>query len=141
MCTYTISSKWHVCWFASILLVLPLLAGCQLAQPTFARVASDAGSTFSASSTTMTYVHAGKIPVAYASSSFDNYQSQLSGLDQQLPSLQGAPDRRSVSQLLALYTSAMRAVDHPCLVASCGWRTQLTAPDRASQAFLKAGGS
>ncbi len=120
---------------------LLLLTGCQLAQPAFARVAGDAGSTFAAAAITMKYVHTGKILPAYASSSFDNYQSQLSGLDQQLPTLQGAPDRRSVSQLLALYTSAMQAINHPCIAASCDWRAQLSALDRASQAFLKASGS
>jgi len=128
-------------WLVSMLVLLLLLTGCQLGQPAFARTAGDAGSTFAAASTTLTYAHTGKIPLSYALSSFDNYQSQLSGLDQQLPTLQGAPNRRSVSQLLALYISAMQTINHPCLVSSCEWRSQLTMLNRASQAFLKAGGS
>jgi len=73
------------------LLVLPVMAsGCQLAQPAFARTAANAGSAFAAASTTLSYAHEGKITYAYASSSFVNYQSELSRLDQALPAQQGA---------------------------------------------------
>ena len=77
---------------------------------------------------------------AYASSSFVNYQSELSGLDQTLPAQQGAPDRRTVEHLLNLYKSAMQAVNVPCLDESCDWHAQVAALERASEAFLKAGG-
>ncbi|HET9922209.1 MAG TPA: hypothetical protein VFQ30_20430 [Ktedonobacteraceae bacterium] len=121
-------------------LLLFLLTGCQFTQSPFVITVGNAGAEFAAASTTLTYVHTNKISIQYAQASFMNYQSQLSGLDQQLPSQQGAPDKRTLEHLLALYRPAMRAVNHPCLAEGCNWRAQVTLLDRASQAFLKAGG-
>ncbi len=64
-----------------LLILLLLLTGCQLTQSAFARTAGNAGSAFAAASTTLTYAHERKITNAYASSSFENFQSELSGLD------------------------------------------------------------
>src|SRR5690349_16273025 len=69
--------------YAIILLLLLLLTGCQMTQSGFARTANDAGSAFAAASTTLTYAHTGKLTTAYAQTSFENYQSELSGVDQQ----------------------------------------------------------
>ena len=69
-----------------------------------------------------------------------NFQSELEGVGQQLPSLQGATDARTVHRLVALYTPAAQAVAHPCLDPTCNWRAQLAALHRAAAAFLKAGG-
>lgn len=90
---------------------------------------------------TLTYAHEGKITYAYAASSFVNYRSELDGLDQQLPSQSGAPDARTVQHLIDLYKPAIQAVDSPCLNESCDWRTQVAVMNRASEAFLQAGGS
>ena len=124
-----------------LLALLVMVSACQLAQSAFAITASNAGSAFAAASTTLSYAHEGKITYVYASSSFVNYQSELGGLDQALSSQAGAPDKRTVQRLLELYKLAMQAVNAPCLSASCNWRAQVAALNRASKAFLEAGGS
>jgi len=125
--------------------LLPILfltfTSCQFTQSAFAKTTGDAGAAFAAASTALSYAHQGKITYAYAASSFVNYQSELNGLDQQLPSQQGAPDMRTVQHLIDLYRPAIRAVDSPCLNEACNWRTQVTVLNRASEAFLQAGGS
>ena len=110
-----------------MLLVLLTVTGCQLTQSAFSRTVGNAGAVFSAASTTLSYAHEGKITSAYAQASFVNYQSELDGLDQQLPSQH-------------LYRPAMQAVIQPCLEESCHWQAQVAALNRASQAFLMAGG-
>lgn len=134
------SRDYTVCFLLPILLLLTLTS-CQFTQSAFAKTTGDAGVAFAAASTTLSYAHEGKITYAYASSSFVNYQSELDGLNQQLPAQQGAPDAHTVEHLIALYMPAIRAVDSPCLSVSCDWRTQIAALNRASQAFLQAGGS
>ena len=125
-----------------LLLILSVMTvGCQLTQSAFVKTAGDAGSGFAAASTTLTYLHQGKISKGYAASSFINYASELDGLDQTLPSLAGAPDSRTLQRLLNLYKPADRVVDAPCLDASCDWRAQVAALDRASKAFLEVGNS
>jgi len=124
-----------------LLLLCFLTTGCQLTQDAFSRMAGNAGAAFAAAATTLSYAHQGKITDAYASSSFVNYQSELSGLDQTLPAQQGAPDRRTVEHLLNLYKPAMQAVNVQCLDESCDWHAQVAALERASEALLKAGGS
>jgi len=105
------------CCAGFLLLVLLMTTGCQLTQSAFSRTVGNAGAAFSAASTTLTYAHDGKITSAYAQSSFENYQSELNGLDQQLLSQQGAPDKRTVQHLLDLYRPAMQAINQPCLMA------------------------
>ncbi|GAC1342436.1 MAG: hypothetical protein NVSMB27_01320 [Ktedonobacteraceae bacterium] len=112
---------WRNYAIALMLFVLLGTTGCQLAQPAFTRTAGNAGSAFAAALTTLTYTHEGKITQAYASSSFVNYQSELRGLDQTLPSQQGAPDKRTIQHLLDLYKPAMAAINAPCLAGSCDW--------------------
>ena len=124
----------------SLCVLLFVLTGCQFAQSAFTRTASDAGSALAAASTTLTYAHAGKLTMAYTKASFESYQSELSGIDQQLSAQQGSPDTRTVQHLLALYKTAMQAINQPCLDASCNWHAQITALTQASNAFLKAGG-
>ncbi len=72
--------------------------------------------------------------------SFESYQSELSGIDQQLASQQGSPDTHTVQHLLNLYKTAMQAINQPCLEATCDWHAQVSALNQASNAFLKAGG-
>jgi hypothetical protein len=131
----------HRAIFALIFVALLLVtSGCQLTQSSFARTANNAGAAFAAASLTLSYVHEGKITYAYARSTFMSYQSELQGLDQQIPSQAGAADMQTVRLLLDTYRSAMQVVNQPCLDASCNWRPQLASLDRASKAFLKAGG-
>ncbi len=120
--------------------LLCMLTGCQIAQSSFARTVSNAGAAFAAAETTLTYAHTGKLTMAYAKASFESYQSELSGIDQQLPSQKGSPDTHTVQHLLDLYKTAMQAVNQPCLDATCNWHAQVTALHQASSAFLKAGG-
>ena len=129
----------------SVYFLLPVLlltiTACQFTQSAFSKTTSNAGAAFAAASTTLTYAHEGKITYAYAASSFVNYRSELDGLDQQLSSQQGALDVRTVQHLIDLYKPAIHAVDSPCLNESCDWRTQIAVMNRASEAFLQAGGS
>ncbi|HLH63823.1 MAG TPA: hypothetical protein VKV20_19260 [Ktedonobacteraceae bacterium] len=125
-----------------LLVLLLLLTSCQFTQSAFARTASNTGAGFAAASTTLSYMHQGKITYQYAVSSFVNFRSELDGLDrQQLLSQQGAPDMRAVQHLIDLYKPAIQAVDSPCLSTSCDWRGQVAALNKASEAFLQAGGS
>ena len=127
-------------WLLLLLPLLLLLNGCQAAQSTFANTAGNAGAAFSAASTTLSYTHEGKITEAYARSSFINFQSELNGLDQSLPSQNGTPDRLTMQHLLMLYHKAMQIINVPCLQMTCDWHNQLATLDQASEAFLKAGG-
>ncbi len=124
-----------------LVILLAFATGCQLTQSAFSRIAGDTGAAFAAAATTLQYVHDGKISTNYASASFMSFQSELSGLNSLLPSQQGVPDTQTLHRLLDLYSSAMVAVNHPCLDESCDWQAQLTILKRASEAFLKAGGS
>ncbi|HEX3272504.1 MAG TPA: hypothetical protein VHR15_17800 [Ktedonobacterales bacterium] len=114
------------------------LSGCAATQSDFTRQTASAGGEFAAAALTLAGAHQGRLTFAYARGSFVNYQSQLDGLDAQLPGLQGAPDEASVHHLLALYAPAMRAVEQPCLDTACDWRAQVNALNRASAAFLRA---
>ena len=120
--------------------LLTLTTGCQVNQQAFERIAGDAGAAFSAASTTLNYFHHGQITNLYARASFEEYQQELGGLDQQLPLQQGVPDKHTIEQLLVVYKQAMQVIDHPCLDTLCNWHIQLASLDRASQTFLKAGG-
>ncbi|HZU69466.1 MAG TPA: hypothetical protein VFA09_19470 [Ktedonobacteraceae bacterium] len=133
-------------WNYGLTLLLPVLlialTSCQFTQSAFAHTASNTGAGFAAASTMLSYMHQGKITYQYAASSFVNFRSELDGLDrQQLLSQQGAPDMRAVQHLFDLYKPAIQAVDSPCLSASCDWRGQVAALNKASEAFLQAGGS
>lgn len=130
-----------VSFLLPLVLTVLLCSGCQFVQSAFANTTDNAGAAFAAASTTLTYAHSGKITGAYAASSFINFQSELDGLDQKLPSTPGAPSGRVVQRLLGFYKTAIRAVDAPCLNASCDWRGQVAALDRASKAFLEASNS
>ncbi len=127
--------------FLLLILLVMMVTGCQFTQAAFPRTASNAGSAFAAAATTLAYAHAGKVTYAYAAASFVNYQSELDGLDQTLPSQRGAPDKHTVQRLLNLYKVAIKAVDSPCLSNSCDWRSQVDALNRTSKAFLEVASS
>lgn len=125
---------------AGVYLLLALtISACSLTQSPFVRMVDGAGGTFSAAATTLTYFHQGKLPRTYTISNFAGYESQLDGLDQQLPAQQGADNRATVKRLLALYRPAMQVVQQPCLESSCDWRGQVTTLERASRAFVEVG--
>jgi hypothetical protein len=126
-------------WLLLLLLLLLLLNSCQIAQSTFAKTAANAGANFAAASTTLAYVHKGKITAAYARSSFINFQSELNGLDQSLSAQGGIPDRHTQQYLLTLYHKATPIINNPCLQTNCDWRGQVATLEQTSKAFLKAG--
>lgn len=113
-----------------------ILAGCQFSQSRFSQTVNNAGSAFAAAATTLQYAHTGRLTYAYASSSFEVYRSELSGVEQTMASSGNAG-----AQLLAPLQAAMQAVNTPCLQDACNWRAQVAALNRASQVFLKAGSS
>ena len=128
-----------------VLIVIPLLSivlslsGCQFTQSAFDKTVGNAGSAFAAASTTLRYFHQGKLLQTYTQASFEGYQSELDNVDQQLPSQSGAPDTKTVRQLLVVYNPAIHAIDNPCLTTHCDWQTQVRHLDDASNAFIKAG--
>ena len=123
-----------------LMLLLSVLSGCNVTESTFARTASNAGSAFAAAATTLTYAHEDKITYAYAASSFVNFQSGLSGIDQALTA-PSAVDTRTLHHLLTLYKPAIQVINAPCLSGACNWRSQIEVLNRVSQALLKAGNS
>src|SRR5436305_12933833 len=98
----------NYCVGSLLLTLLLLVTGCEFTQAAFPRMASNAGSAFAAAATTLAYAHEGKVTYAYAAASFVNYQSELDGLDQTLPSQSGAPDKHAVQHLLNLYKVAIK---------------------------------
>lgn len=126
-------------WCGALALMLAA-TGCTATMSPFWREAGKAGSGFAAAMTTLTYAHEGKLPVRYARGSFAGFESELAGIDQRLPTLDGAPDSRVVRQLVAVAGPALRAVRQPCLDEGCDWRGQVAALQRASAAFLAASG-
>lgn len=122
------------------LLLLFLATGCDLAETPFVRETGNAGSAFSAASTLLSYVHTHRVSRAYASSGFANFQSELSGLDQELPKLSGAPSGATIRHLLDLYAPAMRVINNPCLDDGCSWQDQIMNLKNASKGFLEASG-
>ena len=136
-----IKKEWQKLGLALVLLILcSLLAACTFTQNAFTRSANNAGSAFAAAEETLTYAHEGKITYSYASSSFENYRSELQGTDQALTG-QGATDKQTLHKLLVLYSSAIKVVDAPCLNSACNWHKQVELLNQASQAFLEAGNS
>jgi hypothetical protein len=136
-----IKKEWQKLGLALVLLILcSLLAACTFTQNAFTRSANNAGSAFAAAEETLTYAHEGKITYSYASSSFENYRSELQGTDQALTG-QGATDKQTLHKLLVLYSSAIKVVDAPCLSSTCNWHKQVELLNQASQAFLEAGNS
>lgn len=127
------------CVLAVVMLsLLVVTAGCTLAQTPFAKAAGDAGSAFAAAATTLTYAHSGKLTNSYAKASFAAYQQEVKGLEQTLPSLDGAPDENTIQRLIAQAKPAQEATKRPCLASSCDWRTQVEALRQASEALLQA---
>ncbi len=129
------------CLAGAYLLLSLTISGCSLTQSPFVRMVDSAGGTFSAAATTLAYFHQGKLSHAYTVSSFAGYESQLDGLDQQLPGQQGASAQATIRRLLALYKPAMQVVQQPCLDNSCDWRGQVATLERASRAFVEVSGS
>ncbi len=126
---------------ALVLIILcSLLTACTFTQNAFTRTANNTGSAFAAAKETLIYAHEGKITYSYASSSFENYQSELQGTDQALTA-QGASEKQTLHKLLALYSSAIQVVVAPCLSNTCNWQKQVDILHRTSQAFLEAGNS
>lgn len=136
-----IMKEWQKLGLALVLLMLSsLLAACTFTQNAFTRTANNAGSAFAAAEETLIYAHESKIAYSYASSSFENYHSELQGTDQTLTA-QGAADKRTMHKLLVLYLSAIKVVEAPCLSSTCDWHKQVVILKQASQAFLEAGNS
>jgi hypothetical protein len=123
----------------ALLVLSTALAGCQMTQSPFARMATNAGAALAAASTTISYFHEGKLPGAYAASSFASYQSELAGLDQQITATGSGISAQDADGLLAIYRRALAVVEHPCLQSSCDWRAQRALLDQASRTFLRAG--
>lgn len=123
-----------------VLLLALVLGGCAFTRPAFSRFAGNTGGELAAAATTLRYLHTGKLTAAYARSSFVNYASQLQGVAQQLQSMTGGPGPGTMHRLTRLYRRAQPAITRPCLGSGCNWRAQVRALQRASDAFVGAGG-
>ena len=122
--------------YMSVLALCFILTGCQFSQSRFSQTVNNTGSAFAAAATTLQYAHTGKLTYAYASSSFEVYRSELSGIEQTLTA-----SGKAGAQLIASARAAMQVVNAPCLQDSCNWRVQVATLNQASQTFLKAGNS
>jgi hypothetical protein len=123
---------------ALALALLTATAACSWAQSDFAKRASDAESTFAAAETTLRLRHEARLTLAYARGSFINYRDALQGLEEELPSLPGAPATDAVEKLAALLREAERAIEDPCLDNDCDWEPQVDLLKRAKDAFAAA---
>jgi hypothetical protein len=132
---------WRYATSGLFLLLALTMSGCNFTQPPFEQMTDNISGAFSAASTTLTYQHQGRLTRLYTTSSFENYANELNGLDQQLPSQQGAPDRARVQRLISFYQKATQAVENPCLESSCHWQEQVLALNQASKAFQEASGA
>jgi hypothetical protein len=121
-------------------LALLLVTGCGSSQSPFARETEQAGSQLTAAAVTLEYLHTGRLAAPYADSGFVFYRSQLSQVEEKLATAKGAPDPQAVQQLVELYRAAQPAIDKPCLDDTCDWQAQVTALQRAGEAFRNASG-
>ena len=113
-------------------------AACSWAQSDFAKKASDAESTLAAAETTLRLRHEARLTLAYARGSFVNYRDALQGLEEELPTLPGAPPGGTVEKLAAVFREAERAIAEPCLDNECDWESQVASLKRAKDAFAAA---
>ena len=104
----------------------------------FERAAADAASTFSAAAEILERAHARSVTETYLRGSLQVFAEQLDGLDAQLSSLEGRPDRAVIADLIATYGRAKATIDEPCIGSDCGWHEQVGALRAAAQAFLRA---
>jgi hypothetical protein len=126
----------------AVLLAAVLTAGCSSAMPMtqtpYARVASEAASTFAAAAQTIEFVHAGRLTIEYGQAAAINYHEQVSEVLDQLAQLPGAPNGATVGQLAQLVAAAVADLQAPCLVDGCDWQTQVARLSEARDALLAA---
>lgn len=136
-------AKATVRWAALLLVLAAVVSadGCSATRTPFSRAAADAGSTLSAAAETLKAVHSGDVTREYAQGSFVNFADQLAGVADELPQLEGAPDKGTVDGLVALLMPAVDTVGMPCLEGPCDPGTQLAALEAARDAFVAASGS
>jgi hypothetical protein len=106
----------------------------------FDRAASDAASLSSAGAETLRAVHAepARVTVEYSQGATFNYHELLAPIPGELPTLEGAPDEATTSNLVALLQAAVADLGNPCLLPDCDWQSQVNDLDAAKQALLKA---
>lgn len=117
---------------------LLLAVNCSATRTPFSRATGDAGSTLSAAYETLRAARDGEVTREYAQGSLVNFSDVLSGVGEQLPGLQGAPDATTVEELATLLEPAVQAIREPCLGDPCDPRPQLEAIAAARDAFVEA---
>src|SRR4051794_24918474 len=85
-----------------LLILAFLLTGCQLTQSSFERAAQKDAGTFAAAATSLEYYHHQKLSRAYTQTSFNGFESQLAGMEQELTSGDGAPPPDKLKELVTL---------------------------------------
>lgn len=121
----------------SLLISLTACSPDAFTQPPFAREVEDAASLLSAASTTIEYVHSGKLDDRFARSSLLIYRESLEGMAASLPGQRGAPDEATLAPVIEQLRDAEGALADPCLDDTCDWRRQLVTLDGASRALLE----
>lgn len=113
-----------------------IVGACSIGTETpFERAAGDAASAYSAAATTLRFAHDDRLSREYSLGSLELYREAVSGVDTELPTLEGAPGSDRVDQLVHAVQAAEPVLEDPCLEVTCDWRSQLQALEQAAQAF------
>lgn len=116
------------------------LSGCAIVRSVFATQAGSAGDELAAAAMTLNYVHEGRITKPYARSAIANYRELLVNFEPNLRHAKGAPSGAEVDRLVAVYLTAVPALEAPCLDDGCDWQGQATTLEAAAATLREAGG-
>jgi hypothetical protein len=120
------------------------LAACSWVPSPFARMAQDAASTFSSASLTLQYGHPDpvtgdtKLTREYAQAAFVSYAESISGIADDLPRAEGAPDEEELAPIVEAVRAAAEIVANPCLDPTCNWTVQVDRLEAAKSVLLLA---
>ena len=116
------------------------LSGCAMVRSVFATQAGSAGDELAAAAVTLNYVHEGRITRPYARSAIANYRELLLNFEPKLRQAKGAPSGAEVDRLVAVYLTAVPALEAPCLDDDCDWQGQAATLEAAAAVLREAGG-
>ena len=118
------------------------LSGCSsepITQTPFQRAAADAASVLSAAAYTLEFIHSEppRLTVEYGQASVINYLDQVTGVPEELPALDGAPDETAVRALTSQLDAAISDLENACLVPECDWQSQVARMTAVSQVLAQ----
>ncbi|MEJ7749499.1 MAG: hypothetical protein WKF56_09360 [Candidatus Limnocylindrales bacterium] len=121
---------------AFTLALASVVGGCaSWTETPFVREASDAASTLSAAAELLEASHTERLTGSYVQGAFLDLEESISGLDSELPQLEGRPDDATVKSLADELRTTVSILRMPCLDSSCDWQGQLMKLRDTSDAF------